>query len=163
MTRVPSSLVAFIKGIHLLSIIFGSSLFALAGCSDQLATYPAKGIVRFADDGGVVHVGTVELKSREHGVQARGQIQTDGTFILTTYEPDDGAIAGLHDAVVVQFVMSEDVAGHRPSRIGVVDRRFASYATSGLEVDISSSEDNNLVIEVEGVLETQPSQHEHKK
>lgn len=131
------------------------------GCSDRLRTYPASGRVEFTS-GGVVHVGTVELKSREHGVQARGSIGGDGSFVLSTYDAGDGAVEGAHDCVVVQFVMTEDVAGHKPSTIGVVDRRYASYATSGLQVDISPNKSNEVLIRVDGYRKEQPAEHTHK-
>ncbi|MEZ6135111.1 MAG: hypothetical protein R3C53_09400 [Pirellulaceae bacterium] len=135
-------------------------LGSMTGCSDQLPTYPVAGKVLFTT-GGPVHVGTVELKSRDHGVQARGQIQSDGSFTLTTYQDGDGAVAGVHDCVVVQFVMTEDIAGHRPSNIGVVNRRYASYSTSGLTLDISPDQTNEVIVEVEGVLAKQPENHGH--
>lgn len=107
-------------------------------------------------------MGTIELKSREHGVQARGTIENDGSFSLTTYEEGDGAVAGEHDAVVVQFIMTEDVSGHSPSTIGVVDRRFASYSTSDLVVEIKSDGPNDVLVEVEGIRKEQPEDHKHK-
>jgi len=118
------------------------------------------GKVRFTT-GGVVHVGTVELKSKEHNVQARGQIQSDGSFTLTTYKEGDGAVAGMHDCVVVQFVMAEGISGHRPSTMGVVDRRYASYSTSGLKAEISPDHSNELNLKVDGILKTQPADHTH--
>ncbi len=139
-------------------LLFASTV----GCSDRLTTYPVAGTVQFTT-GGLVHIGTVELKSREHGVQARGQIQPDGSFTLTTYQEGDGAVAGIHDCVVVQFVMAEGVAGHRPSTIGVVDRRFASYSTSGLTVEISPNESNEVLVEVEGMIKKQPNDHTHNE
>ncbi len=132
----------------------------LLGCSDRLATYPACGRVEFSS-GGAVHVGTVELKSREHGVQARGSIDNDGNFALTTYNEGDGAVAGNHDCVVVQFVMTEDVAGHRPSTIGVIDRRYASYATSDLQIEILPGAKNDILLRVDGYRKDQPSEHKH--
>ena len=130
-----------------LAIAFASVL----GCSNgRLKTYPAKGKVSFKT-GSPVHVGTVELKSREHGVQARGAIDKDGNFTLTTYVDGDGAVAGIHDCVVVQFVMTEEMKDFKPSAVGVVHPRFASYSTSGLSVEISADQPNDLKIEVEGV------------
>ena len=137
-----------------------ATCFVLTGCSDQLRTYPVSGKVRFTT-GGVVHVGTVELKSREHKVQARGQIQSDGSFTLTTYKDGDGAVAGMHDCVVVQFVMAEGISGHKPSTVGVVDRRYASYSTSGLTVEVSPLRKNELILEVQGILRSQPEDHKH--
>lgn len=132
----------------------------LSGCSDQMPTYPVSGQVRFAN-GGVVHVGTVELKSREHNLQARGQIESDGSFTLTTYKEGDGAVAGMHDCVIVQFVMAEGISGHKPSKVGVVDRRYASYATSGLKAEIVPDKKNELILKVDGLLSTQPQNHKH--
>lgn len=137
-----------------------SALLAV-GCSSDLPTYPVSGKVLFTD-GSPVKVGTVELKSREHPIQARGKIDTDGTFQLTTYNENDGAVAGVHDCVIVQFVMAEDVTGHRPSTIGVVGRRYASYTTSGLTLEITGDGENEVVLEVEGILKEQPDSHTHR-
>lgn len=133
----------------------------LCGCSDRLTTYPVSGKVHFTT-GGPVHVGAIELRSRAYGVQARGLIQPDGSFTLTTYVEGDGAIAGIHDCVVVQFVMAEGIRDHRPSTIGVVDRRYANYATSGLTVEITPQRYNKIVLQVEGIRKTQPETHTHK-
>jgi hypothetical protein len=145
---------------EILFLAAASLLASAAGCSDHLPTYPVAGKVQFTT-GGPVHVGTVELKSREHGVQARGQIQSDGSFTLTTYKDGDGAVAGIHDCVVVQLVVTEGLTGHRPSAVGVVDQRFASYSTSKLTVEISPDKANEVVLEVEGILKKQPEDHSH--
>jgi hypothetical protein len=128
----------------------------LSGCGERgPRPHPARGQVVFPT-GAPVRVGTVELKSREHGVQARGQIQQDGSFVLTTYRDGDGAVAGLHDCVVVQMVMVEGVSGHNPSKFGVVHPRFAAYSTSKLQVEVLAGQPNELRIEVEGVIKTKP-------
>jgi hypothetical protein len=142
------------------------AIAVFAGCSDgRLKTYPAKGKVLFKT-GSPVHVGTVELKSREHGVQARGAIDKDGNFTLTTYADGDGAIAGVHDCVVVQFVMTEELADFKPSAVGVVHPRFASYSTSGLSVEVKADHVNELKIEVEGVKKisaNEEAKHDEKQ
>lgn len=143
------------------AIVVVACLCLLTGCSDRHKTYPVQGKVQFKS-GGPVRVGTIELKSREHDIQARGTLNTDGTFKLTTYEDGDGAIAGKHGCVVVQFVMAEGIKGHRPSTIGVIDRRYNSYATSGLEIEISPKGKNEITIEVEGLRASQPDgPHKH--
>lgn len=119
-----------------------------AGCSDgRLPTYPASGQVVF-EDGSPVHVGTVELKSREHNIHARGEIGIDGRFSLSTYESGDGAVAGQHDCVVVQMVMVEQISGFRHSTDGVVHPRFGSYRASELLVDVAEKPTNELTITV---------------
>lgn len=133
-------------------------ILSFSGCSDgRLKTYPAKGKVVFKS-GNPVHVGTVEVKSREHGVQARGSIDQDGNFLLTTYVDGDGAVAGVHDCVVVQFVMTEELKDFKPSVVGVVHPRYASYSTSGLSVEIKPDQDNNLLIELDGVKNVSPKE-----
>lgn len=150
--------------VVVLSVVI--SLTSLIGCSDgRLKTYPAKGKVVFKT-GSPVHVGTIELKSREHGVQARGTIDKNGGFTLTTYVDGDGAVAGVHECVVVQFVMTEEIDDFKPSAIGVVHPRFASYSTSGLTVEIKADQSNELKIEVEGVKKVstnEEAKHDEKQ
>lgn len=131
-------------------------LLSTTGCSDgKPRAYPARGRVVFTT-GSPVHVGTIELKSREHGIQARGEIGDDGSFVLTTYREGDGAVAGVHDCVVVQMVFAENVQGHRPSKLGVVHPRYGSYSTSGLNVEIRPDQENVLEVKVEGVIKLKP-------
>ncbi len=141
------------------AITLAAFLSMLSGCSDRLKTYPVNGKVQFKS-GSPVRVGTIELKSRQHNIHSRGTLNPDGTFTLTTYEDGDGAIAGKHDCVIVQFVMTEGLQSHRPSAIGVVDRRYNSYTTSGITVDIEAKK-NEITIEVEGLHSTQRT-NEHK-
>ncbi len=130
-----------------------------SGCSDQLKTYPVQGKVLF-EDGSPVHVGIVELKSKDFPIQARGSIEKDGSFTLTTYQPGDGAVAGKHACVVVQFVVTEGMTAHRPSTIGVVAPKFASYSTSGLLVDITTDGSNQIELRVDGIQKQQPKEGE---
>ncbi len=154
---------------HCGAIVALLCLLNCCGCSDgRLKTYPAKGKVVFKS-GNPVHVGTVEIKSREHGVQARGSIDLDGNFLLTTYIDGDGAVAGVHDCVVVQFVMTEGLQDFKPSVVGVVHPRYASYSTSGLTVEITPDQENELRIELDGVKkisakeESDHDESQHKK
>ena len=131
--------------------VFAILLSMCVGCGDgRPPAYPAKGKVVFAD-GSPVKVGTIETKSRLHGVQATASIELDGSFVFTTYAKGDGAVAGPHDCVVVQFMQAENIKNHKPSTLGVVNPKHASYATSGLQFEISPDKQNELVIEVEGV------------
>ncbi|XZE34886.1 hypothetical protein SH501x_000360 [Pirellulaceae bacterium SH501] len=122
-----------------------------AGCNGGPKIAPARGVVVF-EDGTPVKVGTVETKHTElEGVQARGSIQEDGTFVLGTFSEADGAAVGKHRCVVVQFVMVEDVPGFKPSTQGVVNPAHASYATSGLTIDIPEEGTDELKLVVRGV------------
>lgn len=145
--------------ITLLACVLGS-----IGCGGgKIKTYPTRGRVVFKD-GSPAHVGTVELKSKAHGVQARGEIDEDGYFTLTTYKDGDGAVAGQHDAVIVQFVMVEEASGLHGGTLGVINPRYASYSTSDLQCTIKEDDGNEIVFEVDGVDPTQerPSNHSHE-
>jgi hypothetical protein len=152
----------------LLFVVMTAGLFTSGGCSDgRLPTYPVSGRVLFLD-GSPVHVGTIELKSREHGVQARGEIDTDGRFVLSTYESGDGAVVGTHDCVVVQLVMVEDIKNFRSSTEGVVHPRFGSYSSSGLVCQVGKSQRNEIDVRVEPLesaerpRESATHKHEHQ-
>lgn len=121
------------------------------GCgTGQPPAYKTTGKVVFAN-GTAVKTGTVELKSREHPIQARGTIGPDGQFVLTTYREGDGAIAGQHDCVVVQMVIVEDLNQRNHGTYGVVHPRFASYHTSALTCTIDPKHGNDITLTVEGV------------
>ena len=138
-------------GAHVAVFLFFAALVSL-GCNDgKLKTYPATGKVVFPD-GSPVKVGTIECKSIEHGVQATAEIGLDGTFSLTTYKQGDGAVAGNHKCVVVQFIQIDNPANYKPSTIGVVNNKYNSYSTSGLSFRIEPQK-NELLIQVEGVRE----------
>ena len=78
--------------------------------------------------------------------------------MLTTYVDGDGAVAGIHDCVVVQFVMTEGLKDFKPSVVGVVHPRYASYSTSGLTIEIKPDQENNLLIELDGVKNVSPKE-----
>ncbi|MFO0011252.1 MAG: carboxypeptidase regulatory-like domain-containing protein [Planctomycetota bacterium] len=132
-------------------LLFASvACMSAAGCnSGRLKTYPIQGKVVFAD-GSPVKVGTVETKSVDHGVQATGNINLDGTFTLTTYNPNDGAVAGQHRCVVIQFIQLEEIPNYRPSTMGVVNRKHSMYSTSELSFTVKPGEANTVQLVVQG-------------
>jgi hypothetical protein len=135
--------------------------FLCSGCSDSRPkAYAAKGKVVF-QDGSPVKVGTIETKSDKYGIQATGAIEKDGSFVLTTYSPGDGAVEGKHQCVIVQFIQVEGAAKFKPSSIGVVNKKHSSYATSGLSFSIEPNNNNNLLIKVDGLDGTKGTS-EHK-
>lgn len=80
---------------------------ALTGCGSggDFATAPAKGIVTCSGQpltGGTIYfspIGTPGKTGKDGaitGKPATGEIQSDGTFILTTYRDNDGAVVGKH-------------------------------------------------------------------
>ena len=109
------------------------ALLLLAGCGGgEHSTYPAGGKVTFSD-GAPLTSGRVELQlidAKKH-VSARGWIQPDGTFTLSTYETGDGAVEGEHLALVT------------PGRTERIAPHFRSYQTSGLKFTVTRDKGKN--------------------
>jgi hypothetical protein len=125
------------------------AISCLLGCStSELPVYAARGRVTFRD-GTAVGAGLVEARPVEapRPVMARGDIQADGTFTLSTFKLGDGAIKGRHRAIV-----RPKISGHEGSEVTAVpiDARFGSYETSGLSFTVTENAAKNeftLVVE----------------
>lgn len=68
------------------------------GCGDgRPATVPVQGQVTWK--GEPVRCGTIVFQP-EKGRMAHGRIGPDGSYSLTTFDPDDGAIVGKHNVTI---------------------------------------------------------------
>jgi hypothetical protein len=108
------------------------------------------GKVTFAD-GQPVTAGIVEFNSVEHKVAARGRIDSDGSFRLSTYGDGDGAIAGKHLVTIAQPILADRplVQPHQhQGRLSKVHSRYADPNTSGLEFVVQTRGLNDFEIEV---------------
>ncbi len=106
------------------------SLFAV-GCGGPLET--SNGIVRFSD-GEPVQSGSIELRSLADGSRYASRISVDGMFELADTQGDVGCPAGDYEVVVVQIVLTEDLAAADHTHGRTVPRRYADYYTSDLRV-----------------------------
>ncbi len=88
-----------------------------------------RGIVRFPD-GKVLREGSVEFEiiGRKKPVTATGVIGPDGSFVLGTYEVDDGALVGKHRVVVI----ADYVIGNGAERPGLIPEPTLRSAVPGL-------------------------------
>jgi len=133
----------------LLPVVFGLLLWIVAGCSGgPEPTYPVQGTVRL--DGKPLSHGTVLFQSvpdqpEGTGFTARAAIGSDGTYRLTTFQPDDGAVAGKHRAaVVVGSLQTEVEVSPSPP---LISPRYNLPSTSGLEFEVTPG-DNRIDIEL---------------
>jgi hypothetical protein len=121
-------------------------LVAAAGCGAG-NTYPVRGKVVFKDGtpltGGLVRFQPVDEKIQ---VSPRGDIQQNGTFILGTYKEDDGAIPGKYQVAITPPPRPKQ--REKPLGKPIIDPRFESYETSGLEVEVARRK-NDFTIEVD--------------
>lgn len=121
----------------LVSLLF---LAASVGCGSGQSTHIVKGKVVFSD-GTPVQFGDVETLSVDQRINARGKIEKDGTFTLTTYKENDGAVAGEHKVVIIQMTGSPLMAA---AKMGPIQHthghdtgaKYRSYDTSGLNFKV---------------------------
>jgi hypothetical protein len=109
----------------------GLLIVLAAGCGGN---YPVRGKVTYRD-GTPVTKGIVvfEQIDAKPAVTARGDIQADGTYLLGTMKPGDGAPAGKYRVLVTPRLENPD----EPE--ATFDLRFANFGTSGLEFEVKSA------------------------
>jgi hypothetical protein len=120
-------------------------LMLFAGCGrGGTPTYPAGGTVKY-EDGSPLFAGSVSFRSLDStdGPSARGDVQADGSFELTTFSPGDGAVLGRHQAVVVLPTQGGRPGFKLPTLPPPIAPRFSSFETSGLEFTVTENPDQN--------------------
>ncbi len=136
----------------------------LSGCGQSRPmTYPITGKVQF-DDGAPVRMGFVELRSKSTPpVNARGRIESDGSFKVGTYSADDGALAGDHEAIIIQVLSPPLLHGgqtkHERDHGAAIDTKYGDYASSGLSVSVRADEPNSQTLIVTRATQ-QPARHQ---
>jgi hypothetical protein len=73
--------------------------------------------------------GVVKFEPEGYGRQASGQLESDGTFVLGTYQKGDGVVAGEHRVSIGGF--DKSLAQDRALR------KYGSRMTSGLTAEVS--------------------------
>jgi hypothetical protein len=131
---------------QLLAIVVG-----VAGCGNSKdATYPVQGRIMFTD-GQPMTGGSISFRAidRRPPISARGMIQPDGSFTLSTFSDRDGAVAGRHQIVVSTLPSREPREGFESPIYPRIDEKFSRFETSGLEVTVSSdASQNRFTLEV---------------
>jgi hypothetical protein len=110
--------------------------------------YPVRGKVTLAD-GQPVTEGMVVFERKgeaKEAVTARGEIQADGSYRLSTYRPGDGALPGAYRVLVAP--KSDPNAVDRPAQPPPFDPRYADFKTSGLEYEVKPDGPNDFPITV---------------
>ncbi len=117
----------------------------LLGCNrvERLPTAPTRGVILF--DNQPVASAHVTF-TPERGRSASAETKSDGSFVLGTYDPDDGAIVGEHfvtvtarDAGEVNTPGAPGIA--RPGRSRLPER-YGNTGTSGLRYKVEPGQEN---------------------
>ena len=119
-------------------------LLSFAGCGGgKYATHPVKGQVRF-EDGSTPQFGQIEFYHSDAKLNARGTIESDGSFTVGTYSDGDGAIEGNHQIVIIQntgTVLADRMGVEIHHDHGdIVDRSYFDYRTTSLSCYIRKGE-----------------------
>jgi len=85
-------------------------LLFIAGCGSKVALYPVVGTVEFR--GQTLNTGVIAFH-HDDGVLpiAKGDIQSDGSFILETFTAGDGAVAGTYAVTITAMIPGHGVEG----------------------------------------------------
>ncbi len=134
------------------------------GGSENVEVFPARGIVTF-DGKPMTGGGAISLVpvASQNGKNAGGTINSDGTFVLTTYEDGDGAMAGSFRVIINQTTSQEpdyggdsDAPGKAPMQAvetvtsaDVIPTIYSDPTSSPVEVKIEAKEKNELTINLE--------------
>ena len=111
-------------------------------------TYPVRGTVVFKD-GAPVTWGTIEFHPVGRQAAARAEIQSDGSFALSTYGQNDGAVPGKYQVTVVQLMPVDQPFKHQHAHPPGVARKHSNPLASGLSETVSADHENVFKIEVE--------------
>lgn len=133
----------------------GYSLFCImvvccCGCGSQpFETAKVTGSVTL--DGKPVTEGSV-LFTPSQGWPARGELDAQGHFALSTYEDQDGAIVGKHEITIIAQ-SGPDPSEHfeRPPPAPtkwLIPERYGNRTTSGLTYEVKEGEPNEVTLEL---------------
>lgn len=114
-------------------------LSLMVGCKKDKhpPRYEVTGKITFKD-GEAVRTGVVEFIPRSGDLTANGNIQSDGTYSLSTINPGDGACVGDYTVVVKQFIFYDKIPKEKHSHGGDVSVEFADEKTTPLEFSVEA-------------------------
>ena len=118
------------RSISLLGLVL-----LLCGCGKGDGPFPVEGKVVWEDGTPATELANaiVIFDLPEKQTSARGNIQADGTFKLTTHKPNDGALAGDYKVLIIE-VGRKSGGGPDPSDIapGVMDSMYSDPTNTDL-------------------------------
>lgn len=124
------------------------------GCSDSLHVVPVEGKVIF--QGEPLKFGAVLFQPEQGGQPACGKIQPDGTFKLSTFQLEDGAVVGRHKVRVTCYSSANSKSqkngpsGEQPLGQLLIPRKYTIFGTSGLAAEVSANGDEPFEFRLTG-------------
>jgi hypothetical protein len=126
-------------------VLVAPALLTGCGGSGREETFPARG--RVVLDGkppvhALVVLHPLDGNGRQDRPRPHGKVAEDGTFVLTTYEPGDGAPRGEYAVTVEWWLASKGRGGDDPPPSNRLPARYARPQTSGLRAVVSEGEND---------------------
>jgi hypothetical protein len=114
------------------------------GCAGKTA--PVNGHVKFKDGGDVSALAghTVMFQTEADRISASGDVEPDGTFKVSTYGHNDGAVPGRHQVAISPPASPPDAPPPKP----ILPKKYNDFGTSGLTVEIKPGA-NNIELELD--------------
>src|SRR5262245_2119784 len=111
--------------------------FLVAGCAAN-GPQPVEGTVAWEDGAPATELAAAQVvfDLPAQKTSARGSVRPDGTFRLTTFRPDDGALVGDYKVMVLEVArktMPNDSTRLMP---GALDSRYADPSTTDLTASV---------------------------
>jgi hypothetical protein len=126
-------------------------ILLLAGCNRGPLVVPVSGKVLY--NGKPLQFGSVTFQPPS-GQPAQGEIQHDGTFVLSTYRPNDGAVVGTHKVRVACYESQKNLAARSPGEQSLgrllIPTKYTFFDQSGLTAEVRPDENAPLVFELTG-------------
>jgi hypothetical protein len=118
--------------IKLISFIFLVLFLCCIGCSNKIKV---SGQVTFSDDGSPLTTGTVCFQTETF--VARGNLQSDGTYHLSSVKEKDGLPPGTYRISVINAV--EGLGEDEGTRTPLIDPKYNTGETSDLTFEVTNS------------------------
>lgn len=136
-----------------LLFLASTSLLMFSGCFGQkgLETARTTGVVTY--NGKPLPYGRVSFRPQA-GSPATGEIQSDGSFSMSTYGNGDGAIVGTHQ---ISITATEADAGkgneadpntEMTVSKSMIPKKYTSFSTSELTAEVVASGENHFTLEL---------------
>src|SRR5689334_15429436 len=112
-----------------LVLIVPACIVLVVGCSSKTA--PVNGRVKFKDgsDVSVLRGYTVSFETEDDRISGAGEIGADGTFKISTFSKDDGAVPGRHRVAISPPDPPPDAPPPKP----VIPQKYRDFGTSELK------------------------------
>jgi hypothetical protein len=132
--------------------LYTLSLCLLFGCQPQLELVPLKGQIKYRNE--LLEYGSVMFQPVGGGPLARGQIQADGSFELTTLVQGDGVKPGVSRVRITAFDAQKPAAmaqGNQELMLGdsAIPRKYQSFRSSGIKIEVTPDVGQPILIELE--------------